>query len=137
MISTRGRYALRVLVDLARHADRGFVPLKEIAERQNISLKYLERILPLLKGAGIVQAAAGKRGGYKLASPNFTVLNILMLTESDIAPVACLRNNSDGCERAQCCSTLPMWKKFNSLCSDFFGSITLGDLAKDNSRDIL
>ena len=109
LVSTKGRYSLRVLLDLANH--EGYVPLKEIAERQNISLKYMETIMPLLKEAGFVVGTQGKGGGYMLARPadSYTVGEILRVTEGSIAPVACL-DNGYICDRANTCPTLPIWK---------------------------
>lgn len=129
MISTRGRYALRVMTDLAQHSDDGYIPLKSIAQRQNLSQKYLESIMTSLSKAGFVEGAHGKGGGYKLAgSPeNCRVGDILRLTEGTLAPVACLADEGP-CERADCCPTLPMWTKLDRLINDFFDGITIKDL---------
>lgn len=131
MISTRGRYALRVLVDLACHAKGGFVPMKEVAERQEISLKYLERIMPVLTRNGLVTAAPGRGGGYRLARnpAECRVGEVLRLTEGTLAPVSCIGGASEGCKRAPDCATLPMWKKFNDLANNFFDGISIADLA--------
>ncbi len=133
MISTRGRYALRVLVDLAQNATSGFVPMWEVADRQGISLKYLERIMPLLTRSGLVTGAPGRGGGYKLAKKpqDCRVGDILRLTEGTLAPVACLCPEAEPCDRAPICSTLPMWKQFHELTNTFFDSITVATLAAD------
>lgn len=129
-ISTRGRYALRVMVDLAEHKGEGFIPLKDVAERQEISQKYLESIMTDLSKAGVVEGVHGKGGGYRLnREPNeYTVGEILRLTEGDLAPIACLEGGAGGCERAESCRTLPMWKKLYRLIDDFFDGIALSDL---------
>lgn len=130
MISTRGRYALRVLVDLAEHAGNGYVPMKEIANRQGISLKYLERILPVLSKNEIIEGLQGKTGGYRLVtSPeNCRIGDILRLTEGDLAPVACLAHDAQPCERAYECRTHPMWVEFYQVINDFFDHKTLADI---------
>lgn len=132
MISTRGRYALRVMIDLAEHSFENYTAMKEVAARQGISLKYLERILPLLVKGGLVEGLQGKGGGYKLTREpkDCSVGEILRLTEGDLAPVACLSCNSEPCARAGECRTLPMWTKLNSLVNDFLSGVTLADLMK-------
>lgn len=134
MISTKGRYALRVLLDLAENSEKGYIPMKTVAERQNLSLKYIERIMPSLSKNNYVEGIHGKGGGYKLSkSPkDYKIGDILRLAEGDLTPVACLGCNSKQCDRAEICKTLPMWKKFDSLVNDFFDSITLDDLLKQN-----
>lgn len=135
MISTRGRYALRVLVDIARNAGEGYAPMKDVAARQEISLKYLERIMPALARANLVITAPGRGGGYRLARPpqECRVGEILRLTEGTLAPVACLAPDAEECQRAAICSTLPMWKKFNELANAFFDGISLADLIGQES----
>lgn len=130
MISTKGRYALRVLLDLAENAENGYIPMKTVAERQNLSLKYIERIMPSLSKNNYVEGIHGKGGGYKLSkSPkDYKIGDILRLAEGDLSPVACLGCNSKQCDRADICKTLPMWKKFDFMVNDFFDSITLEDL---------
>lgn len=130
MISTKGRYALRVMLDLAEHADGCAVPMKEAAARQGISLKYIEQIMPALSKNGLVEGTHGKGGGYRLCRPpaQYTVGEILRLTEGNLAPVACLEYSADTCERSAFCKTLPMWKKFFDLTNEFFDGITLADL---------
>lgn len=130
MISTRGRYALRVMLDLARHGENGYIPMKEIAERQNISLKYLEKITPVLVKGNMIEGVHGKGGGYKLTKPTdeFVVGDIIRLTEGDLAPVSCLECDATECENKEDCLTLPMWNKLNNMINDFFDNITLDDL---------
>ena len=132
MISTRGRYALRVMIDLAEHSNGGYIPMKDVAARQEISLKYLERILPVLAKNGLVEGIQGKGGGYRLTrDPSaYPVGEILRLTEGDLAPVACLENGSTPCGRSIECRTIEMWSRLNQLINDFFDGITLADLMK-------
>ena len=132
MISTRGRYALRVLADLAEHANSGYVPMKEIAERQGISLKYLEQILPVLTKNGIIEGLQGKAGGYRLMKDpaECRIGDILRLTEGDIAPVACLARDAKPCERKPECRTYPMWAEFSQVINEFFDSRTLADIVR-------
>lgn len=136
MISTRGRYALRVLIDLAEHGGGNYLAMKDVVDRQGISLKYLEKILPVLTKEGIIEGVRGKGGGYRLTkSPDsFTVWEILQATEGDLAPVTCLEENASPCERAAECRTLPMWKEYYELTRKYFSGITLADLT---SRDTL
>lgn len=130
MISTRGRYALRILVDLAEARAESFVTLREIAERQAISEKYLESIVKLLVRADILEGLRGKGGGYRLArSPEeINVLGVLRLTEGSLAPVACLEENSRPCARAAQCRTLPLWKGLNDVVTEYLGGFTIRDL---------
>ena len=130
MISTRGRYAIRVLIDLAEHRGEVFTPMKEVAKRQEISLKYLEKIMPLLSKAGLVEGQHGKGGGYRLTREpeSYRIGDILRLTEVDLAPVACLSAPSNACPRAPYCRTLPMWQKYYEMTLDYFDSITIRDL---------
>ena len=137
MISTRGRYALRVMLDLAENAQKGYVPMKEVAQRQQISLKYLERIIPALSKNGLVEGVQGKGGGYRLSRPleEYTVGEILRLTEGDLAPVACLQRNAKPCERAYACRTYPMWIEFYRVVNEYFDGITLADIMKTDMAD--
>lgn len=130
MISTRGRYALRVLADLAKHAEDGYIPMKDIASRQGISLKYLEQIIPVLTKNGIIAGVQGKGGGYRLLlrPEECKIGDILRLTEGDLAPVVCLKCGAQPCERADSCSTKPLWDEFYLLVNGFFDSKTLADL---------
>lgn len=132
MISTRGRYALRVLIDLAEHGGQQYLPMKEVASRQEISLKYLERILPLLTKSGYVEGQHGKGGGYRLKKTpqDIRVGDVLRLTEGDLAPVACLISGADPCNFAHECRTLEMWKEYFRLTNTFFDGITIADLMK-------
>lgn len=130
MISTKARYALRVMVDLIQHQEEGYVPLREIANRQEISEKYLEIILKLLVKGNILQGLRGKGGGYMLIRKpeEYTVGEIIEITEGSLAPVACLEPNAKNCPRKGTCTTLSLWEKYNSLTHNFFYSITLDDL---------
>lgn len=134
MISTRGRYVLRVLIDLAEHEEDGYIPMKEVAQRQSISLKYLERLLPPLKKAGFISGVHGKGGGYRLTmSPEqYRVGDILRMTEGDLAPVACLGCNASKCEQEKVCRTRKMWEKLDVMINDYFDGITIRDLMKKN-----
>lgn len=133
MISTRGRYALRVLLDLAQNQTDGYIPMKEVAQRQELSLKYIERIMPVLSKNHYVEGVHGKGGGYRLSreAKDYTVGEILRLAEGDLAPVACLGCDAAPCNRAAECPTLPMWSEFYKLVNDYFDGITLADLITD------
>ena len=135
MISTRGRYALRVLVDLAENQETGYVTLKEIAERQEISEKYLESIVKELVKARILEGLRGKGGGYRLGQPpeKIGVLDVLKLTEGSLAPVACLAENAKLCSRASNCRTLPLWEGLNKVVREYLGHYTVQDLIQQNS----
>ncbi len=130
MISTRGRYAIRVILDLAQNSDGNYIPMKDVAKRQDISLKYLEKILPILTKHKIIEGVHGKGGGYKLTKniKKYKVMDILKLTEGDLAPVACLKKGSEKCKRKAYCKTLHMWSKYYELTKKFFNSITIEDL---------
>ena len=130
MISTRGRYALRVMIDLAEHQSDGYIPMKDVAQRQGISLKYLERILPALVQAGEIEGVHGKGGGYKLtrAPEDYRVGDILRLTEGDLAPVACLGCDAKPCAREPQCRTIGMWRRFSEMTNAYFDGITIADL---------
>ena len=131
IVSTKGRYALRVMIDLAEHQAERYVPLKEVAERQEISEKYLENILKVLVQNGFLEGLRGKGGGYRLTrTPDqYTVAEILLLTEGSLAPVSCLVPGAPACERLPYCRTYTMWKGLNDMIADYFGKITLADLA--------
>lgn len=133
MVSTKGRYALRVMIDLAEHQTDAYIPLKEIAQRQEISEKYLEIILKVLVRNHFLIGLRGKGGGYRLtrAPEEYTVGSILRLTEDSLAPVACLEEGAAQCSRASHCRTLPMWRKLDSMIVDFFDGITIADLMAD------
>lgn len=134
MISTRGRYALRVMIDLAEHSEGAYVAMKEVAERQNISLKYLERILPLLVEARLVEGVRGKGGGYRLTREpdEYPLGEILRATEGDLAPVACLEKGAAPCPRAGECRTLPMWRELDAIITQYLDNKTLAELIKPN-----
>ena len=137
IISTRGRYALRVMLDLAESGNGEYIAMRKIAERQGISLKYLERILPVLTQNQIIEGVHGKGGGYRLTRKpkEYKVGEILRLTEGDFAPVSCLECDAKLCERAQECKTLPMWTKLHHMIGDYLDSITLADLLDSTPLD--
>lgn len=138
-ISTKGRYALRMFLDLAEHRDEGFVSLKDIAERQGISKKYLEQIVGILNQSGLLRTNRGYQGGYLLAkSPEeYTVGQILRLTEGKLSPVTCLETDDNLCERSTFCKTLPLWKGLERLMQEYLDGITLQDLLSGLSTDQL
>ena len=131
MISTKGRYALRVLIDLAEQGDGKPVRLKDVANRQGISEKYLQHVAKLLVNSGFISGSSGKGGGYMLNRDpaEMTVDEVLVAAEGTLAPVACLADGAAECDRAPICKTLPMWKEFNAKVHDYFGGITIADLA--------
>ena len=135
MISTRGRYALRVLVDLAEHSNGAYIPMKDVAERQDISLKYIEKIMPVLTANDLVEGMHGKGGGYKLnrAPEDYRVGDVLRLTEGSLAPVKRLEENAGVCERCIECRTLPMWEKFFDVINGYLDSVTIADLMRQNN----
>ena len=132
MISTKGRYALRVMIDLAEQGTEDYTPLKGIVERQCVSQKYLESIMTLLSKAGLVDAVHGKGGGYRLNRPveAYSLAEILAVTEGSLAPVACLDEGAEPCERAAECRTRPVWTKLEELIRDYLGSVSLKDLTE-------
>ena len=135
MISTRGRYALRVMLDLAQQNSHSYVPLRDIASRQCISEKYLEAVIKSLVADGLLEGMRGKGGGYKLtkAPEEYTIGSILRLTEGTLAPVSCLEcSGKVECERSNDCITLPLWKKLNSVVNGYLDSITLVDVMEGN-----
>ena len=133
IVSTKGRYALRVMVYLAEKEPGVYVPLKEIAEYEEISQQYLEAIMTTLSKAGFVDAVHGKGGGYRLnrKPEEYSIGSILVLTEGSLASVSCTEQGAAACSRTTCCATLPMWERLDKLISDFFENITLADLVKD------
>lgn len=130
MVSTRGRYALTVLLDLATHSEDGYVPMKDVASRRGISLKYIEQILPVLTKNGLLEGIRGKGGGYKLkrAPEEVTVGEILRLTEGDLAPVACVSQKNEPCRDTDSCKMFRMWQRFDEITNEYFDSITLSSL---------
>lgn len=137
MISTKGRYSIRILLDLAEHRNGGYIPIKEVAARQEISLKYVEKLMPALKNAGLIDSTHGIGGGYRLTREpdGYTLWEILRLAEGDLAPVACLQENAAACSRAAECRTLPVWEKYYELTKDYFTGITLADLMNNPQAD--
>jgi len=136
MISTKGRYALRVMLDLAENQKDNYIPLKDIAKRQRISEKYLETILPVLIRNNFLEGLRGKGGGYRLLRKpeTYTIGSILRLLESGLAPVACLEGETNDCDRAAECKTLPMWENLHKMINDYFEGITLVDLCKEREQ---
>lgn len=134
LISTKGRYALRVMIDLAEHQTDGYIPLKEVAQRQEISEKYLESIIKLLVKANLLSGLRGKGGGYKLTrSPDeYSVGCILRLTEESLAPVACIEQGAGSCPRMAECRTLTMWQGLDKVINEYLDGITVADLMKSN-----
>ena len=135
MISTKGRYSLRVMIDLAEHQADGYIPLKTIAERQGISEKYLESIIKLLVKAKILTGLRGKGGGYQLTRPpeQYTVGDILRLTEESLAPVSCLEENADVCPRMAACRTLSLWQGLDAVIRTYLDNITIAELMRHDS----
>ena len=133
IVSTKGRYALRVMVHFALHGNNRYIPLKEIAESEGISQKYLESIMTTLSKAGFVDAVHGKGGGYRLnrQPSEYTVGSILKLTEGSLAAVSCTTQGPSACSRATCCQTKPMWEKLDAMIDEFFEGITLADLLEE------
>lgn len=132
MVSTRGRYALRVMIDLAEHNEGRYISMKSVAERQEISLKYMEKILPQLVSAKLIEGVHGKGGGYRLTREPacYSVGEILRLTEGSLAPVACLECGAEECGRTAECRTLPMWTDLNRMINDYLDKVTLESLMK-------
>lgn len=141
MISTKGRYALRVMIDLAEHQGNGYLPLKEIANRQEISEKYLESILKVLVQNRLLEGLRGKGGGYRLtkAPDQYTVGSVLRLTEGNFATVACLEPGAGRCSRMSDCRTLPLWRELDRRVNEYLDSVTLADLmaAEDGSDYVI
>ncbi|MBR4291313.1 MAG: RrF2 family transcriptional regulator [Oscillospiraceae bacterium] len=138
IVSTKGRYALRVMLSFAQRGGDEYVPLKEIAEAEGISQKYLESIMTILSKAGFVDAVHGKGGGYRLnrKPESYTVGSILKLTEGSLAAVSCTAQGAAACSRTTCCQTLPMWEKLEKMIDDFFEGITLADLLKEGRTEL-
>ncbi len=133
IVSTKGRYALRVMVSFAQRGGDEYIPLKEIAEKEGISQKYLESIMTVLSKAGFVDAVHGKGGGYRLnrQPEHYTVGSILKLTEGSLSAVSCTAQGAAACSRSECCNALPMWEKLDKMIDEFFEGITIADLLKE------
>ena len=134
VISSKGRYALRMMLDLAQHCGDGFVSLKHISERQEVSLKYLEAITASLNRAGLVLSQRGKEGGYRLSRPasEITVAEVLHSAEGSLAAVSCLELEQSGCERAEQCKTLPLWRHLDTLMDNYLSGVSLQDVMEGN-----
>ena len=136
IVSTKGRYALRVMVCFAQRGGEGYIPLKEIAEAEGISQKYLESIMTTLSKAGFVDAVHGKGGGYRLnrQPEEYTIGSILKLTEGSLNVASCTTQGAAACSRSECCQALPMWERLDRMIDDFFEGITLADLLQDTKE---
>ena len=136
IVSTKGRYALRVMVYLAQRGSEEYIPLKEIAENEGISQKYLESIMTTLSKGDLVDALHGKGGGYRLNRPaaDYTVGSILKLTEGSLNVASCTAQGAAACSRSTCCNTLPMWERLDKMIDDFFEGITLEDILKESKQ---
>ncbi len=133
-ISTKGRYAVRMLLDMAEHTNDGFISLKDIAERQGISKKYLEQIISLFNNTGILRSSRGFKGGYKLSRQpsEYTIGEILRITEGSIAPIACLDQKPNQCERQASCKTLFVWEGLRDVIAEYLDGITIQDIIDRN-----
>ena len=136
MISTKGTYALRVMIDLAQHENEGFISLKSIADRQNVSMKYLESIVSLLNKGGMLASLRGKDGGYMLRKPaeQYHIGEILRLTEGGLTPVSChgFSEGEEECQNVDRCLTFPMWQKLDNMINDYLDKVSLKDLLEGN-----
>ena len=137
LVSTRGRYAIRVMIDLAEHRHGKFIPMKEIADRQEVSLKYMTKIMQALTKSGLFDGQHGKGGGYKLnrEPADYRVGDILRLTEGTLAPVACLDVTDCRCDRAAECRTRPMWNELDRIINEYLDGITIADLMEEDAAD--
>ena len=137
LVSTRGRYAIRVMIDLAEHMNGKYIPMKEIADRQDVSLKYMTKIMQALTKSGMLDGQHGKGGGYKLNRDpeEYRVGDILRLTEGTLAPVACIEETDCKCDRSFECRTRPMWNELDKLISEYLDGITIADLMEGNTAD--
>ena len=133
IVSTKGRYALRVMVCFAQRGREEYIPLKEIAEAEGISQKYLESIMSVLSKAGFVDAVHGKGGGYRLnrEPQDYTIGSILKLTEGSLNVASCTTQGAAACSRSECCQALPMWEKLDKMVDEFFEGITLADILNE------
>lgn len=139
MVSTKGRYALTVMVELARKGENGYVSLSEIAESENLSMKYLESIIAILNKGGMLRSLRGKNGGYMLARDpkDYNINEILLLTEGTLAPVNCIMQEGVQCEKAATCSTLPLWAGLDKVIENYLKGITLEDIINGNRKKML
>lgn len=139
MVSTKGRYALTVMADLAKNAGEGYVSLADIADREQLSMKYLESIISILNKGGMLESLRGKNGGYKLVRKpaEYTVNEILLLTEGTLAPVNCIMQDGVECEKAATCSTLPLWAGLDAVIENYLSNITLEDIITGNRKKML
>ena len=137
LVSTRGRYAIRVMIDLAEHMNGKYIPMKEIADRQDVSLKYMTKIMQALTKSGMLDGQHGRGGGYKLNRDpeEYRVGDILRLTEGTLAPVACIDETDCKCDRSFECRTRPMWNELDKLISEYLDGITIADLMEGNTAD--
>lgn len=137
LVSTRGRYAIRVMIDLAEHMNGKYIPMKEIADRQDVSLKYMTKIMQALTKSGMLDGQHGKGGGYKLNRDpeEYRVGDILRLTEGTLAPVACIDETDCKCDRSFECRTRPMWNELDKLISEYLDGITIADLMEGSTAD--
>ena len=137
LVSTRGRYAIRVMIDLAEHMNGKYIPMKEIADRQDVSLKYMTKIMQALTKSGMLDGQHGKGGGYKLNRDpeEYRVGDILRLTEGTLAPVACIDETDCKCDRSFECRTRPMWNELDKLISEYLDGITIAELMEGNTAD--
>ena len=135
-ISTKGLYALSMMIDLAEHYECGYIPLKEISGRQNISKKYLEQIIPIFNKSNVLLTTRGAKGGYKLARKpeDYSVGEILRLAEGSLSPVDCLDQSPVGCEQSASCATLPIWQGLNSVINEYLDGITLQDIVEQQQE---
>jgi len=135
-ISTRGRYAVRVMLDLATNNNGEYIKVKQIAKRQEISEKYLEQIIAILNKAGFVKSVRGAQGGYKIAKDpsHYTVGMILRLTEGSLCPVACLEDEENECDRCDTCETLTVWKQLNEAINNVVDHVTIADLVENQEK---
>lgn len=137
LVSTRGRYAIRVMIDLAEHMNGKYIPMKEIADRQDVSLKYMTKIMQVLTKSGMLDGQHGKGGGYKLNRDpaEYRIGDILRLTEGTLAPVSCIDETDCKCDRSYECRTRPMWNELDKLISEYLDGITIADLMKGDAAD--
>lgn len=137
LVSTRGRYAIRVMIDLAEHMNGKYIPMKEIADRQDVSLKYMTKIMQAMTKSGMLDGQHGKGGGYKLNRDpeEYRVGDILRLTEGTLAPVACIDETDCKCDRSFECRTRPMWNELDKLISEYLDGITIADLMEGDTAD--